>query len=165
MDQDPDAQWLPGPPTSQPSASPSGDPRPGAGSRIGDGRWTQLPSTGVQRFWSDDFDVRELPLSVRTDLTVPAPLVDTGVHDRHGVRMYHVDGRLRDHPVAQAQYGLYLVGLYAVLNYRIPRTGLVVSDPVPAYTTDHSGRAHRGAQRLSGRGPDQRKRPCRPQPY
>jgi hypothetical protein len=36
----------------------------------------------------------------------PVPRVDTGVHDSAGVRMIRIGGRLYDHPVGQAQYGL-----------------------------------------------------------
>jgi hypothetical protein len=39
-------------------------------------------------------------------VTTPVPLVDDGVHDAHGVRMFRRAGRLFNHPVAQAQYGL-----------------------------------------------------------
>jgi hypothetical protein len=35
-----------------------------------------------------------------------APLVDNGLHDAQGVRMFSFGGRTWDHPVAQAQWGL-----------------------------------------------------------
>lgn len=40
------------------------------------------------------------------------PRVDTGIHDASGVRMALVGGRLYDHPVGQAQYGLLNVTSY-----------------------------------------------------
>ncbi len=39
-------------------------------------------------------------------LAAAVPLVDTGVHDADGVRMFRIGTTLFDHPVAQAQYGL-----------------------------------------------------------
>ena len=38
--------------------------------------------------------------------TSAVPLVDTGVHDAYGVRMFKIGTKLYDHPVAQAQYGI-----------------------------------------------------------
>jgi hypothetical protein len=52
--------------------------------------------------------VNELPYA----LSSPLPLVDAGVHDEFGVRMYERNGVLYDHPVAQAQYGIKLVYSY-----------------------------------------------------
>jgi hypothetical protein len=48
----------------------------------------------------------------------PAPLADTGVRDADGVRMARIDGRLYDHPVAQAQYGLSMVESYRASGNR-----------------------------------------------
>ena len=42
----------------------------------------------------------------------PLPLVDPGPHDAAGVRMLVVNGVQHDHPVAQAQYGLWLLDSY-----------------------------------------------------
>ena len=42
----------------------------------------------------------------------PLPLVDPGPHDASGVRMFVVNGVQHDHPVAQAQYGLWLLDSY-----------------------------------------------------
>jgi len=42
----------------------------------------------------------------------PVPLVDPGPHDASGVRMFVVNGVQHDHPVAQAQYGLWLLDSY-----------------------------------------------------
>ncbi|MGW4947392.1 D-glucuronyl C5-epimerase family protein [Actinoplanes sp. NPDC004185] len=39
-------------------------------------------------------------------LTRPIALVDDGVHDASGVRMYKIGDRLYDHPVYQARYGI-----------------------------------------------------------
>ena len=43
---------------------------------------------------------------------VPLPLADARPHDADGVRMAEVGGRLYDHPVAQASYGLGNVESY-----------------------------------------------------
>ena len=110
IDNNRNARWLQGSGNSPAPVGTPGAPRPGAASRVGDGTWTTPTVQGVPlRFRYDDFDIRGLPVPLRSDVRAPAPLVDTGAHDRHGVRMYEVDGRLWDHPVAQAQYGLYLV--------------------------------------------------------
>ena len=42
----------------------------------------------------------------------PTPRVDSGTHDSAGVRMALRDGRLYNHPVGQAQYGLLNVSTY-----------------------------------------------------
>ena len=44
----------------------------------------------------------------------PLPLDDAGPHDATGVRMFVVNGVLHDHPVAQAQYGLWLLDSYRI---------------------------------------------------
>ncbi|MEU5725648.1 D-glucuronyl C5-epimerase family protein [Micromonospora sp. NPDC047738] len=61
------------------------------------------------------FEIRDLPDTIRPYyLRNPMPLVDTGVHDASGVRMTVRYGRLYDHPVDQAQYGLALVESYRI---------------------------------------------------
>lgn len=59
--------------------------------------------------------------TVRTDLAPerlpyalsrPLPVTGSGTLDRSGVRMLKLGGRLYDHPVAQAQYGLALLESY-----------------------------------------------------
>jgi hypothetical protein len=42
----------------------------------------------------------------------PIPRIDTGAHDRHGVRMYLSNGKLRDYPGGQARYGLSNLNTY-----------------------------------------------------
>ena len=103
-----------------PSAGRAGAPRSGTASRVGAGRWTgraEYADIGL-RFRYDEFDIRELPAGTHSGVVVPASLTDQGVHDGHGVRMYRVDGTLRDHPVGQAQYGMYLVETYRVTGDR-----------------------------------------------
>jgi D-glucuronyl C5-epimerase C-terminus len=46
--------------------------------------------------------------------TTPVARVDAGPHDRSGVRMERVGGRLVDHPVAQASYGLENLESYRI---------------------------------------------------
>jgi hypothetical protein len=59
------------------------------------------------------FSVRELPMHERPYAqAAPQPLVDAGVHDAAGVRMVRIGGRLYNHPVAQAQYGILLLESY-----------------------------------------------------
>jgi len=61
------------------------------------------------------FDVREVPLEISPYYrSTPLALVDAGQHDSKGVRMYLKDGRLYNHPVAQAQYGLALLESYRI---------------------------------------------------
>ncbi|MFC4144976.1 D-glucuronyl C5-epimerase family protein [Micromonospora mangrovi] len=83
---------------------------PGAG-RVGGPVRTYAGSTSVPfQFRYDDFEIRELPLGIEPyHLSSPVPLVDSGVHDATGVRMTLLGGKLYDHPVAQAQYGLNLL--------------------------------------------------------
>jgi D-glucuronyl C5-epimerase C-terminus len=65
------------------------------------------------QFVYHSFPVRELPVEVSPYYrSTPVPLVDTGYHDSQGVRMFYRDGKLYDHPVAQAQYGLALLESY-----------------------------------------------------
>ena len=45
-------------------------------------------------------------------VSAPLPLDDPGPHDASGVRMFVVNGVQHDHPVAQAQYGLWLLDSY-----------------------------------------------------
>ena len=98
-----------------------------------------LSSSGVPgvpfTFRYHPFDLRLLPDRIRPySLSTPLPLVDTGVHDASGVRMYLRDGRMWDHPVAQAQYGINLLE-----SHRL--TG----------TAEYLARAGRNAQRLIDR--------------
>ena len=44
------------------------------------------------------------------------PLVDDGVHDAQGVRMFLIGTTQFNHPVAQAQYGLANLSSYALTN-------------------------------------------------
>ncbi|MFD0970258.1 D-glucuronyl C5-epimerase family protein [Plantactinospora endophytica] len=61
------------------------------------------------------FEIRDLPDGIRPYyLRTAVPLVDTGVHDSTGVRMSLRNGRLYDHPVGQAQYGLALLEAYRI---------------------------------------------------
>lgn len=65
-----------------------------------------------------------LPYSVGPDVQLPfpmpgpAPRTDTDPHDSQGVRMYSSHGRLYDHPVAQAQYGLQNLATYQLTKDR-----------------------------------------------
>lgn len=53
------------------------------------------------------YAVRPLPAAVAPfALGSPLPAVDRGLHDAHGVRMVRLGGRLYDHPVLQAQFGV-----------------------------------------------------------
>lgn len=71
------------------------------------------------QFRYDDFDIRELSPEIRPyRMSTRMPIVDTGIHDEYGVRMYRVDGKLYDHPVAQAQYGLQLLESYRLTGYQ-----------------------------------------------
>jgi hypothetical protein len=67
-------------------------------------------------------------------MSYAVPLVDPNAHDADQVRMIHFGGKLQDHPVAQARYGLHLMEAYRI-------TG----------TLDYLTRAKRQAQRLIDR--------------
>jgi YD repeat-containing protein len=69
-----------------------------------------LPTTP---FTTGDFAPLPVPAALRPyALTTPIALVDTGVHDPDGVRMFQVGSNLYDHPVAQASYGLANLASY-----------------------------------------------------
>ncbi|GAA3758246.1 D-glucuronyl C5-epimerase family protein [Micromonospora maritima] len=55
---------------------------------------------------------KPLPLAAQPTNSGPAPLVDRGLHDAQGVRMFSFAGRTWDHPVAQAQWGLSNLAAY-----------------------------------------------------
>ncbi|MBF9130657.1 hypothetical protein I0C86_17075 [Plantactinospora sp. S1510] len=58
----------------------------------------------------EDFEIRELRDGIRPyHMSTAVPLVDPGTHDPSGVRMALLGGKLYDHPVGQAQYGLHLI--------------------------------------------------------
>jgi hypothetical protein len=67
------------------------------------------------RFKRYDFEI-----SPRTrppySLTSPGPVEGWGVVDRFGVRVADLGGRLYDHPVGQAQYGINLVESYRITS-------------------------------------------------
>ncbi|MEV6490229.1 D-glucuronyl C5-epimerase family protein [Actinoplanes sp. NPDC051633] len=72
---------------------------------------SSLPFT----FAVHDFPVREVPLELWPYYRTRAvPVTDTGTHDSAGVRMSLRNGRLYNHPVAQAQYGLALLESYRI---------------------------------------------------
>lgn len=98
-----------------PRLAPRAASTPGAG-RVGGPtrRYADAASVPFQ-FRYDDFEIRELPIGIEPyHMTSPVPLVDPGVHDSTGVRMVRLGGRLYDHPVAQAQYGLHLMEAHRI---------------------------------------------------
>lgn len=85
---------------------------PGEG-ELTDPRQTFAASAIPFQFVYHAFAVRELPVEISPYYrSTPVPLVDTGYHDSKGVRMFYRDGKLYDHPVAQAQYGIQLLESY-----------------------------------------------------
>lgn len=61
-------------------------------------------------FRYDPFEIRELPVSIRPyHMSKPVSLTDSGTHDEYEVRMALLGGKLYDHPVNQAQYGIQLL--------------------------------------------------------
>ncbi|MGN9774993.1 D-glucuronyl C5-epimerase family protein [Micromonospora sp. H33] len=71
-------------------------------------------------FRYDPFDIRDLPETLRPyHSNVRMPIVDAGPHDEHGVRMALLGGKLYDHPVNQAQYGLNLLESYRLTGYQV----------------------------------------------
>ncbi|MFC0031034.1 D-glucuronyl C5-epimerase family protein [Micromonospora chaiyaphumensis] len=57
---------------------------------------------------------RSLPVAAQPTNAQPAPLVDPGLHDAQGVRMFSFLGKVWDHPVAQAQWGLSNLAAYRI---------------------------------------------------
>lgn len=79
-------------------------------STVGAGRVFPGSPTVPFRFRYDAFEIRDLPVELRPYYrSTPLPLVDDGTHDEHGVRMIITGGKMHDHPVAQAQYGIGLL--------------------------------------------------------
>lgn len=80
----------------------------------------KLSAESPVKFRSDPFEIRDLPQGQRPYYSgVRLPLVDTGTHDEHGVRMALLTGKLYDHPVAQAQYGINLLESYRVTGDQV----------------------------------------------
>ncbi|WP_267594457.1 hypothetical protein [Carbonactinospora thermoautotrophica] len=102
-------------------------PAAGAPSRVGEGdRITvQAVNTDVPfTFKRYDFEIRELsPESRPYRLSTPMPVEGWGTVDEYGVRMVNLSGKLYDHPVNQAQYGINLLECYRLTNdVRYPTT-------------------------------------------
>ncbi|MFC6015584.1 D-glucuronyl C5-epimerase family protein [Plantactinospora solaniradicis] len=94
-----------------------------------------LGSSTEVNFDHHDFEIRELLDGIRPyHLKTAVPLVDPGPHDSSGVRMALLGGKLHDHPVAQAQYGLHLIEAH-----RLTKNG------------EYLNRARKQAQRLVDR--------------
>jgi len=67
---------------------------------------------GVTGYARDGHLPKDLPLAAQPTNNGPAPLVDRGLHDAAGVRMFSFAGKTWDHPVAQAQWGLSNLAAY-----------------------------------------------------
>ncbi len=71
------------------------------------------------RFVVSGWTIRDVPAGQRPyQATKARSLVDTGLHDAHGVRKVVVAGRTYDHPVAQAQLALAMLDGYRVTKDR-----------------------------------------------
>jgi D-glucuronyl C5-epimerase C-terminus len=76
------------------------------------------PATDVQGALSFGFAATAYPIRSLVPTQWPyytttiVPLVDTGVHDAAGVRMYRIGSTLYNHPVDQAQYAIALIYSY-----------------------------------------------------
>ncbi len=82
-------------------------------SQVGSGRLSTRPAAVTGSYLVYPFPLTVLPPSLYPyRCVVPTPLADTGTHDRYGVRMVLLGGRLYDHPVAQAQYGIQMLESY-----------------------------------------------------
>ncbi|MBE1486399.1 D-glucuronyl C5-epimerase family protein [Plantactinospora soyae] len=69
-----------------------------------------LGSSTEVNFEYHNFPIRELRDGIRPyHMSTAVPLTDPGTHDSSGVRMALLGGKLYDHPVGQAQYGLHLI--------------------------------------------------------
>ncbi len=100
---------------------------PAPTSQVGQGTTTRLrtattavdPDAVPFTFKATEFEVQKLSPAARAyALSKPVSLTDTGVRDRFGVRMSIRNGKMYDHPVAQAQYGLGLLDSYRLTKNR-----------------------------------------------
>ena len=67
------------------------------------------------QFKMNSYAVVDLPFIERPDSSSSkVPRVDTGTHDRYGVRMLRIDGKLYNYPGAAAGYGLRNINTYHV---------------------------------------------------
>ena len=72
-----------------------------------------VPAAGALTFKSYPYAVRDLNPGARPyTVSAAIPRVDSGVHDRHGVRMRRARGVLYDFPRGQATYGLLNLSSY-----------------------------------------------------
>ncbi len=80
--------------------------------------WVSLvPAAGALTFKSYPYAVRDLNPGARPyAVSAAIPRVDSGVHDRHGVRMRRAHGVLYDFPRGQATYGLLNLSSYVATD-------------------------------------------------
>ncbi|MFI7070645.1 D-glucuronyl C5-epimerase family protein [Micromonospora sediminicola] len=92
----------------------------GAASLAAAGAAATLSGDSPLRFRYDPFEIRDLPQGQRPYYSgVRLPIVDSGTHDEHGARMSMLGGKLYDHPVGQAQYGINLLETYRVTGEQV----------------------------------------------
>ncbi|MFI6639380.1 D-glucuronyl C5-epimerase family protein [Streptomyces sp. NPDC050504] len=65
-------------------------------------------------FKRNGYTCKDVPDAMRPWRDRLAPYVDKAAHDAQGVRMYKLDGKLYEHPVGQAQFGLENLATYRV---------------------------------------------------
>lgn len=93
----------------------SGDSTAAADGAVAAGSTSSVPFS----FTSAAFTINRLaPGSRPYAQSTPVSLTDTGTHDASGVRMSLRNGRLYDHPVGQAQYGILLHDAYRLTGNR-----------------------------------------------
>jgi len=69
-------------------------------------------AAGLPAYQRDGYTFHNLDDAALPYRDDPAPLVDKGLHDAQGVRMFSFNGKTWDHPVAQGQWGLSNVTAY-----------------------------------------------------
>ncbi|MGY4909652.1 D-glucuronyl C5-epimerase family protein [Micromonospora aurantiaca (nom. illeg.)] len=69
-------------------------------------------ATAAATYVRDGHLPKPLPLAAQPTNSNPAPLVDRGLHDAQGVRMFSFAGKTWNHPVGQAQWGLSNLAAY-----------------------------------------------------
>jgi hypothetical protein len=114
--------------TNHSTARTAADPQPAAGPAVQPQR--SLPQPGIPppsptrpplsfTFKTAPYRIHTAP---RADFPYaqrgPIALVEKGIHDASGVRMVRIGGRLRDHPVNQARYGIDNLESYVVSHDR-----------------------------------------------
>ena len=99
-------------------------------------------STLTLSFKTSGYHLFAVPASAQLYAGERAPRVDTEPHDANGVRKVIIGGRMYDHPVAQAQWGIFNVNSYIAtkdpfyLNRAIANARQIVASRISVQSTE-----------------------------